>query len=172
MKYCPRCRMVLKSGYFSCPNCFGEILDAGKKELAALEQQWIAESAREALAAQAQQAREEEEQQRRKEARQQRLAREWVDKLETLRKRGAEGYWEYDTLSVRDLDTGAINAKKVKEALCRMGWDGWELVTAFSNEVGKTERTVTGSKDRINATIGDTILIFRRFCRFDDESQL
>ena len=52
------------------------------------------------------------------------------------------------------------------------GYLGDVLVTAYSNEVGRTERSVIGSKDRINATIGDTILIFRRFCRFDDESQL
>lgn len=172
MKYCPRCRITLKSGYFSCPNCFGEILDANKQELAALEQQWISQAAQEALAAQELQAQAQEEARKKQEARQQRLAREWVDKLENLRRRGAEGYWEYEALSIRDLDTGSINAKKVKETLCRMGWDGWELVTAYSNEVGKTERSITGSKDRINATIGDTILIFRRFCRFDDESEL
>lgn len=172
MKYCPRCRIALKNGYFSCPNCFGEVLDVSKQELAALEQQWISQAAQEALAAQERQEQAAQEAQRKQESRQQRLAKEWVDKLENLRKRGAEGYWEYETLTVHDLHTGAINAAKVKETLCRMGWDGWELVTAYSNEVGRTERSVIGSKDRINATIGDTILIFRRFCRFDDESQL
>ena len=169
MKYCPRCRITLKNGYFTCPNCFGDILDADKREIAALEQQWIAQSAREALAAQEQEAALQEESKKRQEARQQRLAREWVDKLESLRRRGAEGYWEYEVLSLRDLSTGAINTQKVKETLCRMGWDGWELVTAHSNEVGRTEQAISGSKDRLNATISDTILIFRRFCRFSDE---
>ena len=169
MKYCPRCRITLKSGYFTCPNCFGEVLDADKLEIAALEQQWISQSAREALAAQEQEAARLEEAQKRQEARQQRLAREWVDKLEKLRRQGADGYWEYEVLSLRDLSTGAINAQKVKETLCRMGWDGWELVTAHSNEVGRTEQAISGSKDRLNATISDTILIFRRFCRFSDE---
>ncbi len=169
MKYCPRCRITLKSGYFTCPNCFGEILDADKHELAALEQQWISQSAREALAAQEQEAARLEEAKKRQEARQQRLAREWVDKLESLRRRGADGYWEYEVLSLRDLNTGAVNTQKIKETLCRMGWDGWELVTAHSNEVGRTEQAISGSKDRLNATISDTILIFRRFCRFSDE---
>ena len=170
MKYCPRCRITLKSGYFTCPNCFGDILDADKQELAALEQQWISQSAREALAAQEQEAAQQQEAQKRLESRQQRLAREWVDKLETLRRKGAEGYWEYEVLSLRDLSTGAANVQKIKETLCRMGWDGWELVTAHSNEVGRTEHAISGSKDRLNATISDTVLIFRRFCRFDDEA--
>lgn len=171
MKYCPRCRIALKSGYFSCPNCFGEVLDANKQELAALEQQWISQAAQEALAAQERQEQAAQEAEQKKEARQQRLARERVTKLENLRKQGAEGYWEYETLSVHDLSTGAINAAKVKETMCRMGWDGWELVTAYSNEIGRTEHGLVGTKDRLNATIGDTVLIFRRFCRFVDESQ-
>ena len=170
MKYCPRCRITLKSGYFTCPNCFGDILDADKQELAALEQQWISQSARDALAAQEQEAAQQQEAQKRLESRQQRLAREWVDKLENLRRKGADGYWEYEVLSLRDLTTGAVNVQKIKETLCRMGWDGWELVTAHSNEVGRTEQAISGSKDRLNATISDTVLIFRRFCRFDEEA--
>ena len=169
MKYCPRCRVALESGYFSCPNCFGEILDVNKTQLAELEQQWISQTAREALAAQERAAALAEEAQQKQEARRQRLEKEREDKLAALRQRGAKGYWEYETLSVRDLDTGSVNAKKVKEILCRMGWDGWELVTAHSNEVGRTEHNVVGGKDRLNASIDDTILIFRRFCPFEDE---
>lgn len=169
MKYCPRCRVALRNGYFSCPNCFGEILDVNKTQLAELQQQWISQAAQEALAAQRREEMLEEEKQKKQEARRLRLEREQEEKLAALRQRGVKGYWEYETLSVRDLDTGLINAKKVKEILCRMGWDGWELVTAHSNEVGRTEHTVVGGKDRLNASIDDTILIFRRFRPFEDE---
>ena len=53
------------------------------------------------------------------------------------------------------------------ERLNELGIEGWHLVTAYSNELGKNALSggVGGAVFGVNSTIDENILIFERFVR-------
>lgn len=167
MKYCPRCRVVLSNGYFTCPTCFEDVVDAPKRQVTALEKTWVVqreaeavlqEQAAQAAAAQALQ----EDATHRQELHAQR-----EEKLRLLRESGAEGYWEYETLPVPKLARSPEEGP-LRLTLCRMGWDGWELMASCPAGADGGQDGEAGARKRETPELADTVLIFRRFRRFGD----
>lgn len=95
-------------------------------------------------------------------------------RLNNLQNTGADGYYEYKVLSLLDIDgflnsnSGRVNTTAMTTALNELGLDGWHLVTAYSNELGKNALSggVGIAMLGINSTIDENILIFERFVKF------
>lgn len=53
------------------------------------------------------------------------------------------------------------------QVLNELGLDGWHLVTAYSNELGKNALSggIGGVMTGVNSTIDENILIFERFVK-------
>lgn len=69
--------------------------------------------------------------------------------------------FEYQTVIINNLKTGAINQIEFQKTLETWSQKGWRLHTAFNNELGKTfSPTIIGPD--LNSTIDQTILIFER----------
>lgn len=94
-------------------------------------------------------------------------------RLEQLRARGADGYYEYKAVSLMDTaglfrtDSGRVDTNAMTIVLNELGLDGWHLVTAYSNELGKNALSggVGGAVLGINSTVDENILIFERFVK-------
>lgn len=93
--------------------------------------------------------------------------------VNALKQTGAEGYYQYKAISVQDMsslfgNTGRVNTEAITNVLNRLGMEGWRLVTAYSNELGKNSLsgTVSGFTMGTNATVDENILIFEKFIRF------
>ena len=91
-------------------------------------------------------------------------------RIQTLKNMGHDGYYEYKTISLMDesglfKQTGRVNIQKMTEIMNELGQDGWHLVTAYSNELGKNSTSIGGFGT--NSTLDEHILIFERFIRFD-----
>lgn len=73
--------------------------------------------------------------------------------------------YEYQIVSVGDMDSGEINIREIQRILNQYSEDGWKLHSAFTNELGKnSSATSIGSfGSGTNATIDQTILIFERY---------
>ena len=59
---------------------------------------------------------------------------------------------------------GQVNAPEIERVLNEMGYDGWRLVSSFTNEVGKNAGAI-GIGDvaiGLNATMDETVLVFER----------
>lgn len=88
--------------------------------------------------------------------------------IEKLKRDGAEGYHQYKVISLVDEDGGYIDVKQLTANLNALGIEGWHLVAAYSNEVGRTSSSsgYGGISSGTNATIDQNILIFERFVKF------
>jgi predicted nucleic acid-binding Zn-ribbon protein len=76
-------------------------------------------------------------------------------------------YYQYKTIVVKDKFMGQVNAPEIERVLNEMGYDGWRLVSTFTNEVGKNAGAV-GVGDMVlglNATMDETVLVFERVVR-------
>lgn len=99
--------------------------------------------------------------------------KEFTIRLERLKEIGADGYYEYKVISLLDVsglfnkDSGKVNTIAMTEVLNRLGIDGWHLVTAYSNELGKNALSggMGGVVLGINSTVDENILIFERFVK-------
>ena len=95
------------------------------------------------------------------------------EKIDNLKKNGADGYYEYKVISLLDQsglfnkESGAVDVAVMTETLNELGIDGWHLVTAYSNELGKNHLLggLGGAVLGVNSTIDENILIFERFVR-------
>ncbi|MBQ2061100.1 MAG: DUF4177 domain-containing protein [Oscillospiraceae bacterium] len=89
------------------------------------------------------------------------------NRIELLRKKGYEGYYEYKTLSFSDNDSGELSTQFVTIQLNDLALDGWRLVSAYSNELGHNSHSsgFGGLSTGTNATIDQHILIFERFIK-------
>ena len=94
-------------------------------------------------------------------------------RLDNLRKQNAEGYYEYRVISLSDVsglfkkNSGRVNVEAMTQALNDLVLDGWHLVTAYSNELGKNALSggVGGALMGVNSTVDENILIFERFVK-------
>ena len=95
-------------------------------------------------------------------------------RIQNLKENGYEGYYEYKAVSLADIgglfraQSGRVDVAAMNELLNDMGLDGWHLVTAYSNEMGKNAFSggSGGIAMGINSTVDENILIFERFVRF------
>ena len=94
-------------------------------------------------------------------------------RLENLRKQNIDGYYEYKVISLSDVsglfkkNSGKVDIVAMTQTLNDLGLDGWHLVTAYSNELGKNALSggVGGTLMGVNSTVDENILIFERFVR-------
>lgn len=91
-----------------------------------------------------------------------------------LKQMGAEGYYQYKVISLMDVgglfrsNSGRVNTETMTQTLNELGMDGWHLVTAYSNELGKNALSggVGGVLLGTNSTVDENILIFERYVKF------
>lgn len=89
-------------------------------------------------------------------------AQEYADQVARLKQAGADGYYEYKVVKLQDSNmTGCLDADLMMNTLNQMGLEGWRLVNAYSNEMGKNALALGGFG--VNATADEHILIFERF---------
>lgn len=86
---------------------------------------------------------------------------------EVLKKTGAEGYYQYDVISLVDEKGGFIEPTQLTAKLNALGKQGWRLVAAYSNEIGHNSSSsgFGGYSSGTNATVDQNILIFERFVK-------
>lgn len=93
--------------------------------------------------------------------------------IASLKKMGAEGYYQYKVISLLDVgglfksNSGRVNTEAMTKTLNELGIDGWHLVTAYSNELGKNALSggAGGVLLGVNSTVDENILIFERFVK-------
>ena len=117
-----------------------------------------------------------EEQERLDEINKERMEREqhFSLRMKNLKDNHHEGYYEYKAISLSDIgglfqsNSGRVDIDKMTAVLNDMGMDGWHLVTAYSNELGKNALSggATGVMLGVNSTVDENILIFERFIKF------
>lgn len=73
-------------------------------------------------------------------------------------------YYQYKTVVVKDKFMGQVNAPEIERVLNEMGYDGWRLVSTFTNEVGKNAGAIGVGEVALglNATMDETVLVFER----------
>lgn len=94
-------------------------------------------------------------------------------RVEGLKAKGADGYYEYKAVSLLDVggifksNSGRVNIEAMTQTLNELGIDGWHLVTAYSNELGKNALSggAGGVLLGVNSTVDENILIFERFVK-------
>ena len=88
-------------------------------------------------------------------------------RINNLREKGYQGYFEYMTLSLIDDNGGGLTTGQVSLLLNDYALDGWRLVSAYANELGhnSTSGGFGGFSTGTNSTIDQHILILERFIR-------
>ena len=94
-------------------------------------------------------------------------------RVENLKTKGADGYYEYKVISMLDIgglfknNSGRVDTAAMTQTLNELGIDGWHLVTAYSNELGKNALSggAGGVLLGVNSTVDENILIFERFVK-------
>ena len=89
------------------------------------------------------------------------------NRINSLKWKGYEGYYEYTTLSLVDDDGGGLTTTQVTRLLNDYALDGWRLVSAYANELGhnSTRGGFGGFSTGTNSTVDQHILILERFIR-------
>ena len=94
-------------------------------------------------------------------------------RIEKLKEKDVDGYYEYKVISLTDTSgmfksgSGRVNIAAMTQTLNELGIDGWHLVTAYSNELGKNALSggAGGVLLGVNSTVDENILIFERFVK-------
>lgn len=88
-------------------------------------------------------------------------------RINSLKSKGYEGYYEYTTLSLVDDNGGGLTTAQVTKFLNDYALDGWKLVSAYANELGhnSTSGGFGGFSTGTNSTVDQHILILERFVR-------
>ena len=94
-------------------------------------------------------------------------------RIDNLKAKGVDGYYEYKVISLQDVgglfrsNSGRVNVETMTQTLNELGIDGWHLVTAYSNELGKNALSggAGGVLLGVNSTVDENILIFERFVK-------
>ena len=84
-------------------------------------------------------------------------------RVNALKAKGHEGYYEYKVLSLCDDNDGAVSINRLAALLNDYAMDGWRLVTSYANELGHNSSSVYGQGT--NSTIDEHILIMERFVK-------
>jgi len=102
------------------------------------------------------------------------IEKQYALEVAALKKKGADGYYQYKVISLMDVggvfksNSGRVNTTAMTETLNKLGLEGWHLVTAYSNELGKN--ALSGGAGGVmlgaNSTVDENILIFERFVKF------
>lgn len=144
--------------------------EAIKKQIET-EQIHIQQQQQAAAAYQEQQRRYYEEQQKHQQELQERFKKEQADRDSFLRENGHEGYYEYRVLNIADERSGAVNTERLVTTLNEFGRQGWRLVCAYTNELGKNASSlgIAGVSFGVNSTMDQSILILERFIKFKQE---
>lgn len=87
--------------------------------------------------------------------------------LNELKETGVDGYWEYMAIDLIDKG-GRVDVNKLTETLNNLGRDGWHLVCAYTNELGKNALSIAGFG--INSSVDQNVLIMERFVKFSNET--
>lgn len=93
--------------------------------------------------------------------------------ISQLKNKGFDGYYEYKVISLSDVgglfnsNSGRVDTAAMTLTLNELGVDGWHLVTAYSNELGKNALSggAGGALLGVNSTVDENILIFERFVK-------
>ena len=99
--------------------------------------------------------------------------KQYQRKVTQLKERGLDGYYEYKVISLSDVgglfnsNSGRVDTAAMTLTLNELGVDGWHLVTAYSNELGKNALSggAGGALLGVNSTVDENILIFERFVK-------
>lgn len=94
-------------------------------------------------------------------------------RIKKLKEKNVDGYYEYKVISLLDVggifrsNSGRVDTETMTGTLNELGIDGWHLVTAYSNELGKN--ALSGGSGGVllgvNSTVDENILIFERFVK-------
>lgn len=99
--------------------------------------------------------------------------KQYQTRLSKLKETGSGGYYEYKVISMFDesglfrKNSGKVDTIAMTQTLNELGLDGWHLVTAYSNELGKNALSggAGGAIFGVNSTVDENILIFERFVK-------
>lgn len=85
-------------------------------------------------------------------------------KIDNLRSQGYKEYYEYTALTISDNSNGTVDINEMINRMNELALNGWKLVTAFTNEIGKDSFTggFGGISSGVNSTIEQNILLFER----------
>lgn len=94
-------------------------------------------------------------------------------RIDRLKNNNLDGYYEYKVISLSDenglfkRNSGSVDTEAMTQTLNYLGLDGWRLVTAYSNELGKNALSggAGGALLGVNSTVDENILIFERFVK-------
>lgn len=95
------------------------------------------------------------------------LKKSFDAKINSLKAKGYEGYYEYKTLSLSDNKGGGLSPEAISQELNAYALDGWRLVTAYANELGHNSFNsgFGGFSTGTNTTKDQHILILERFVK-------
>lgn len=93
--------------------------------------------------------------------------------MDRLKAKKLDGYYEYKVISLSDVgglfnsSSGKVDIAAMTVILNELGIEGWHLVTAYSNELGKNALSggAGGALLGVNSTVDENILIFERFVK-------
>lgn len=94
-------------------------------------------------------------------------------RIKNLKEKNIDGYYEYKVISLLDIgglfksNSGRVDIESMTQTLNALGIDGWHLVTAYSNELGKNAMSggAGGVLLGVNSTVDENILIFERYVK-------
>lgn len=91
------------------------------------------------------------------------------NRINKLKAKGYEGYYEYTTLSLADDNSGVLSVSQISNLLNEYALDGWRLVSAYVNELGHNSHSSSfgGYSTGSNSTVDQHILILERFVKID-----
>lgn len=87
------------------------------------------------------------------------------DRLNSLRYRGYEGYYEYTTVIINDGTLGGVSSHEITSKLNDLALDGWRLVSSYANELGHNSTPGSFGSSGTNSTIDEHILILERYIK-------
>ena len=87
------------------------------------------------------------------------------DRLNSLRYRGYEGYYEYKTVIINDGTLGGVSSYEITSTLNDLALDGWRLVSSYANELGHNSTPGSFGSSGTNSTIDEHIFILERYIK-------
>lgn len=75
-------------------------------------------------------------------------------------------YYEYDYIVIPNKSDGSTDSEKISRIIEEHAFQGWKLITMYSNEIGKNALSVGGAG--VNITMCEDILLFERCIKPED----